>query len=513
MPCLEPPTGTAALTEPVICGVLVLYTRCELPQSESFNMLLHALGSAAAAAYALGISTPPVAPNAVHRPPSSYISVLNDKRGTTGMSWLLLAAARSLQVDIAEHWTAHQVTAQHGGGVCMAADSLLLSEYVQSLPETIVATGTAAEPHHPFSSQLSRASLYAGKLVWCNGANSSGLLDGIRLPVQTAVGLPLRNHSGGGASFVLYSLRRLEQSTTVTYFLAQIQVLAAASHAAIVTPPSAVTIAPAVPIPGGQFGNTQKLFATPQPVAAAPARVMGGTTSATPALKAEFSAGGALGALVHSTASTAAPTHALHGQHHVDLPSETDTVAGDCTRVPAAKRVKGASPAPNGAAAAWPPELWGGGHGQQQGAVMSTEQVLNLIDCLGGERLASAAPACAEPAATEVSLDAGAPMATLSRKSSALALALEPFGSIEDSFADFPDSLATSTAHNATEQVPQMPDAEVPRAVAESPVPEPPLGCTAPSLFQHSKSTGAGCCTEMDSLSVSSPHYSSSLLR
>lgn len=114
----------------------------------------------------------------------------------------------------------------------MTAEQLLVSQRVHNLPDTVLATGERAEQLHPFSSHMSRATLYAGKLVWCNGTSASGALEGVKLPVQTAVGLPLRSHVGGGAAFVLYSMRRLEQSTSVTYFVAQLQVLAAASHAA-----------------------------------------------------------------------------------------------------------------------------------------------------------------------------------------------------------------------------------------------------------------------------------------
>ena len=235
VPCLEPPNSanTAMPASPSICAVLVLYTRMELPQCEAYNMLLHALGSAAAAAYALGLNKP----RQTDAPAPNYTSVPTDGPATS-LSWLLLAAARALQVDIAEHWTARQVSASRGGGVYMAAEQLLVSQRVHNLPDTVLVTGERAEAMHPFSSHMSRATLYAGKLVWCNGTSASGALEGVKLPVQTAVGLPLRSHVGGGAAFVLYSMRRLEQSTSVTYFIAQLQVLAAASHAASSQTPS-----------------------------------------------------------------------------------------------------------------------------------------------------------------------------------------------------------------------------------------------------------------------------------
>ena len=164
--------------------------------------------------------------------------------------------------------------------------------------------------HHPFSSQLPEPAVR--RQARSNGSNISGMLDGIRLPVQTAIGPPLRNHVGDGAAFVLYSLRRLEQSTTVTYFLAQLQVLAAALNAAVVTPPPSVATAVPTAMPHFQ----QAYGSAPQPAPEAPACMVKATAAtvqpppprqpvleqktAMPALKAEFSSGSALGALVHS---------------------------------------------------------------------------------------------------------------------------------------------------------------------------------------------------------------------
>ena len=71
----------------------------------------------------------------------------------------------------------------------------------QRVLHALVAARERAEQLHPFSSHMSRATLYAGKLVWCNGTGASGALEGVKLPVQTAVGLPLRSHVGGGAAF------------------------------------------------------------------------------------------------------------------------------------------------------------------------------------------------------------------------------------------------------------------------------------------------------------------------
>lgn len=493
-------------------------------------MLLHALGSAAAAAYALGISTPPVSPDAVHKPPSTYVSMPSEEGGATALSWLLLAAARSLQVDIAEHWSATQLSAELGGGVCMTAESLLLSEYVRSLPETVIATGPTAEPHHPFSSQLSRASLYAGKLVWCNGSNISGMLDGIRLPVQTAIGLPLRNHVGDGAAFVLYSLRRLEQSTTVTYFLAQLQVLAAALNAAVVTPPPSVATAVPTAMPHFQ----QAYGSAPQPAPEAPACMVKATAAtvqpppprqpvleqktAMPALKAEFSSGSALGALVHS--------------NHPSIAQPAPTARPPTVHTASAEHSQGrlASYPPT-----WPAEAWA--NGEQQGPVMSTEQVLNLIDCLGGDRISSrdvTPPPAASPGAEAPGAEApaaascmgegvgGAVITNLSRRGSALALALEPFGSIEDSLADFSDSFTSdslshkSSSNNSTNDTePVGPPFAVakagvlPRDAAMLPIAEPIKQLCLPSAvpaipLQHSLS--GGCSAEMVSLTVSAPN-------
>ena len=316
VPCLEPPNGAASTlpSSPSICAILVLYTRIELPQCEAYNMLLHALGSAAAAAYALGLSKPKPS---VMVPAPNYKSVPTDGPATS-LSWLLLAAARALQVDIAEHWTARQVANSvrgNGAGVYMSAEQLLVSQRVHDQPETVLATGEGAESLHPFSSHMSRATLYAGKLVWCNGTGASGALEGVKLPVQTAVGLPLRSHVGGGAAFVLYSMRRLEQSTSVTYFIAQLQVLAAASHAA--------------------SSQMSGLAARPDGAGAQ-------------------SAGQATHYDVASTSARSAAPSAAPALDASDLP-------------------------PSGGAP--PQDMW-----VTPEAVMSTEQVLSLIDCLGPEK-------------------------------------------------------------------------------------------------------------------------------
>ena len=55
------------------------------------------------------------------------------------------------------------------------------------------------------------------------------MLEGLRLPMHTSVGLPICDRSGATSSvLVLYSLRRLEESPAAQCFLEQLQVLAAA---------------------------------------------------------------------------------------------------------------------------------------------------------------------------------------------------------------------------------------------------------------------------------------------
>jgi len=226
VPCLVAPGGG---TTAQACGVLVLYTRHTLPQTEAFGMLLHAVGSAAAAAYAMGMRQPI---GGLALGPSPNFTSTPAESPAASLSWLLLAAARLLHVDVAEHWTARQLPAELGGGVVMTAEQILVSDRARALPGLVLTTGATAERNHPFSSHMSRASLYAGKLVWCNGTSSTGVLECLKTPMRTAIGLPLRSHMGGGATFVFYSVDRFEQSATITFFLAQLQVLAAASHVA-----------------------------------------------------------------------------------------------------------------------------------------------------------------------------------------------------------------------------------------------------------------------------------------
>lgn len=228
VPCSEPPSGSSASTSvqpPAVCGVLVMYTRQMLPQTETFGMLLHSIGSTAAAAYALGINAagPPVDTRS-----RQYMS-LPAEAPTTGISWLLLAAARALQSDVAEHWIAQQRPPARGSGIDMTLNQMFISERMNDSPDLVRAVGVGAETHHPFSSQMSRASLYAGKLVWYNRSGSDETLDCIKAQMQTAISIPLNTQMGSGSTFVLYAMHRMEQSRLATFFLTQLQVLASAS--------------------------------------------------------------------------------------------------------------------------------------------------------------------------------------------------------------------------------------------------------------------------------------------
>lgn len=381
VPCLEPPScaarGFAGMAVP-ICGVLVLYTRRELLQSEAFGMLLHAIGSASAAAYALGMSMPKTLTS-----PLKYTS-MPAELPTASFSWLLLAAAHTLQVDIAEHWTARQLPASRGGAVYMTAEQILVADWAVGLPELVLATGEAAEVHHPFSSHMSRASLYAGKLVWCNGTSATGMLEGIKAPMQTAIGLPLRSHVGGGATFVFYSQRRLEQSAAVTFFLAQLQVLAAASQVAgphgsldrlpsqTDTDPLGPTVTKREALTKGKMAKREAL--TPSPLLTPDPEPCDGTTDRNLAVNVAPSA------TLLAVADISAPRSHDSGSHGFDT-SPPATLA--------------------------------------QESVMSTEQVLSLIECLGE--------------ATRT------PSRGMSRAASMTALAaLEPAAIIEEAFSSLP---------------------------------------------------------------------------
>mmetsp|Transcript_11709 Transcript_11709/g.30022 ORF Transcript_11709/g.30022 Transcript_11709/m.30022 type:complete len:701 (+) Transcript_11709:86-2188(+) len=336
VPCLEPPSGSAprmGMPTPV-CGVLILYSRQALPQTEAFGMLLHAVGSAAAAAYALGLGLPKTTRASE---PLSYTSI-PAKSPAESLSWLLLAATRTLQADAAEHWTARQLPATCGGGVYMAAEQILASKLACSLPDIILEIGADAEVHHPFSSHMSRASLYAGKLVWCNGSGPSGTLDCLKTPMQTAIGLPLRSHTGGGATFVFYSMRRLEQSPAITFFLAQLQVLAAASQVAA---------------PAAEPERTSAQGSTEMPIMAAAGSSDGGGDVMSDSIAPQLQA-----APEEAPGVTLVPDRAFAVS---PLPAPTATM------------LPGMADTRGGAEPDWRP----------QEPVMSTDQVLSLIECLG----------------------------------------------------------------------------------------------------------------------------------
>jgi hypothetical protein len=361
VPCLEPPSAGSTMPTTAVCGVLVLYSRCELPQSDTFNVLLHALGSAAAAAYRIGLSA-----NSVETrggPPSTSYKLRPPDGRTSSLSWLLLASARALKVDLAEHWAAWPSASATtdigagttgagtgtGGGVHMTAEQLLVSERVHGLPESVLATGTAAEALRPFSLRMSRAALIDGKLFWCKASALSKSAEGMPMAMQTAVGLPLRNHLGGGSTFVLYSLGNLEQTTDITYFLAQLQVLAAAAPAAFAPQPpraAATVVAP----------DTPARLAAPKMLACAPTAppplALAVCIGAGPPLEATRS-----GHLGPSAVATAVSMDAERRPSSLDSLDALDF--SECVE--------------DG-----PADL-----SQQQEVVMSTEQVLSLIDCLG----------------------------------------------------------------------------------------------------------------------------------
>lgn len=105
---------------------------------------------------------------------------------------------------------------------------MLTSELTNDSSGLVRAFGTGAAAHHPFSSQMSRASLYAGKFIWYNGTGPDETLDCIKAQVQTPISIPLNTRLGVGSTFVLYATHRMEQSSMATCFLTQLQVLTSA---------------------------------------------------------------------------------------------------------------------------------------------------------------------------------------------------------------------------------------------------------------------------------------------
>lgn len=226
VPCLELPgvwdafgIATKAADGPVV-GVLLLYSATPLEDTPQVRFLLSVLGSAISAAT---LGAPAMRP---HAPDISY-SLHPRQSRSSALGWLLLVAARVIHADIAEHWRAETGPA----GVVMTAERLLVSTSVPP-NTTVLETGASSEGVHQFSSQMCRASLYAGKVVWCNATHPSGVLEGVALPIKTAIGLPIACAGSSHAdALVLYSLRRLEQCQLATNLLMHLQLLLGSSEA------------------------------------------------------------------------------------------------------------------------------------------------------------------------------------------------------------------------------------------------------------------------------------------
>ena len=235
VPCTaDEPPGAVAQAGTKIPGVLVIYSSSYIEPSDGIAILVRLVGAAAAAADAL-----PPSPSEEAQPDAAAVAAaggldsaavpsyaaIPSRAGQTNMGWLLLAAAHALGTDVAEHWRVRQPDER---GAALMLEQLLASGTVQNSPQLVREIGTA-EAAHPFSSQMCQATLYACKLIWCHATAASGVLEGLRLPMHTSVGLPICDRSGATSSvLVLYSLRRLEETPAAQCFLEQLQVLAAA---------------------------------------------------------------------------------------------------------------------------------------------------------------------------------------------------------------------------------------------------------------------------------------------
>jgi len=250
VPCHEHATCSASPPPPVT-GVLVLYSCNLLNQSPTLHCFLRLLSTA------VGSLTASRASNATEALPWRLAHSREERVSYTlhpaqapvsTFSWLLLVAARILQADVAEHWTIRQ-----GGGsnsTTAEAERLLASTSLDA-QSLVLATGARSEAAHPFSAQMCRASVFAGKLVWCNATHPSGVLEGVQLPLQTAIGVPMRSAATNCVTvFVLYATRQLEQSAATSTLLAQLALLARASEALALPsapPPAPLAAPPAAP--------------------------------------------------------------------------------------------------------------------------------------------------------------------------------------------------------------------------------------------------------------------------
>lgn len=205
------PSGTVA-------GVLLLYSAQGVPQTPQIKRFLGVLGSAFSAAGKVVPASEAALPSTAYElhPKAAYES---------GVGWLLLAAARALNADVAEQWAASLDPAR----VMMSAERLLVEASVDRRKVSFI-TGEGSEPAHPLSSQICHAAFFAGTIVWYNSRHYEVLGCSLGLPIQTAIGVPIRfSGSSRARVFLLYSLRRILQSESTTTLLAHLQPLVSLS--------------------------------------------------------------------------------------------------------------------------------------------------------------------------------------------------------------------------------------------------------------------------------------------
>ena len=253
VPCQAQPLPGAG-SQASIGATLVLYARPVIQQSQPLHDFLRILSATVERATALLNG-----PGRIERALGGVRSYAQYPVGGAAtvehaqLDRLLLVAARALEADVAEHWVAR--LSPEDSGVSLSAESILSSEHTLQHAGLVIATGPTSESCHPFSSQMCRASLFAGKLVWCTATHPSGVLEGVQLPMQTALGIPFRPTKDAQISvFVLYSLRRLEECTATTNLLSIVPQLAHAcaqpAVASAMAESSSGAHSAAVPAPG-----------------------------------------------------------------------------------------------------------------------------------------------------------------------------------------------------------------------------------------------------------------------
>lgn len=386
VPC-EAPVAHGARA--AISGILVLYARPIFAQAEPLNRFLDLLSAVVGCACPT-TSRPGMGGHGGLEPRVSY-TLHPQQAPVSTLSWLLLVSARALQADVAEHWVAKLTT----GGTTfeLFADRVLSSTALQS-SAVVLHTGTGSEAAHAFSSQMCRAALYAGKLVWCNATHPSGVLEGVKLPMKTVVGIPVRADSRASV-LVLYSLRRLEQTATTSDLISQLQLLAAASGA--VTSESLDTIDPDGELPTkmalaeghrtSRFNNSS----SPEPSDSPPAS--DATTVCVPALAAETaSSSGSTATLCTPPPSSPSPPQHLRELAQPQLapcrPHSSGVMPAPCAAAPTSVHTACRSPASVGTdlTACDGPAASCREATASTWEQLSTEQVLTLIDhCLGDE--------------------------------------------------------------------------------------------------------------------------------